>query len=125
MILACPSMWVNAVLLHQVSNAAIELCGYAAALGDDGRPVLAGIVEVDSPLLTVGDGFIPEFGIVEQCLTWDTPPVEAYAAEFVPFDNGSLHAKLSSADGTDVSAGAAADDDEIEVVVRCHRTAPN
>ena len=115
----------NAVLLHEEAHTAIELLAYAATFGNDGRPVLSGLVKVDAPLLAMRDGLIPEFGVVEQRFTWDTSPVEAYAAKLVSFNNGSFHAKLSTADSADVSAGATADNDEIEVIVRCHKMAPN
>src|SRR5262249_3238269 len=62
---------------------------------------------------------IEAVGRLEESLGRDAASVEAGAAEFDLFDDGDVETELLGADGGDVAAGAAAEDDEIELVSRC------
>ena len=50
----------------------------------------------------------------QQRLGRDAPPVEADTAQALALDDGDLQAQLRGADGSDITAGAGAEDDEIE-----------
>jgi len=52
----------------------------------------------------------------QQRLGRDATPVEADPAQVLALDEADLHAQLRAADRGDVAAGAAADDDEVELM---------
>jgi hypothetical protein len=58
-----------------------------------------------------------QLGVAEQGLGGDAAPVEADAPELGPVDDRGLVPELGGADRADVAAGAAADDDDVEVLV--------
>ena len=60
-------------------------------------------------------------GAFEQGFGGDTAPVEADAAEAFALDDGGVEAELGGADGSYIAAGAAADNDEVEVHGRRNR----
>ena len=81
-------------------------------------------------MLDVADGDVEVVGLVldlviqlgpgDEGLGGDAAPVQADAAELVTLDTGHAEAQLGGADGGDVAGGAAADDDEVEVLGICH-----
>jgi hypothetical protein len=65
---------------------------------------------------------VVDFGRAQQRLGRDAAPVEADAAEMLALDNGGLHAELGGADGGDIAARSATDDDDVVSV--CHGSPP-
>ncbi len=59
-----------------------------------------------------------DFRSAQQCLGGNAAPVETDAAELVTLHDRRLHAELRRADRRDIAAWAAADDDNIEGLVR-------
>ena len=59
-----------------------------------------------------------ELGVGEQRLGGDAAPVEADAPQLGAFDAGDFVAELGGPDGSDIARRPAADDHEIEVLVR-------
>jgi hypothetical protein len=63
---------------------------------------------------------VEDAGRLEEGLGGDAATVETGAAELELLDDGDLETELGGADGGDVAAGAAAEDDEVELVgCRC------
>jgi hypothetical protein len=56
-------------------------------------------------------GFFEFFGSMDECFGWNTADVKASTAELIAFDQDGGDAQLRSADGSDVTAWATADDD--------------
>ena len=55
-----------------------------------------------------------ETGAFEEGLGGDAPPEDAGATQRFALDDGDLHAQLGATNGTHVSGGAAAEDDDVE-----------
>ena len=64
---------------------------------------------------------VPNLGRAQQRLGRDAAPVEADAAEMLALDDGGLHAELRGADGRDIAARPAADDDDVEFLLVGHQ----
>jgi hypothetical protein len=118
---------VDLVLLEQEPDAAVQAAGDRAAAADHLLKVDLDRVGVDhdAPLLAVGDRLLVELRVVQQCLGRDAAPVEADASEVVPFDDGGLETELRGANRANVSAGSAADHDEVVVLALGHRSNPS
>jgi hypothetical protein len=54
-----------------------------------------------------------DLGRAEQRLGRDAPPIEADAAELLALDDRDVQAELRRANGSDIAAGAGAEDDKI------------
>ncbi len=82
------------------------------------RLTIAAAIEAD--LALDGEAVIPsmrrkmiDLGRAQQRLGRDAAPVEADAAQMLALDDGRLEAELRRADGCDVAAGSAADDQDV------------
>jgi hypothetical protein len=105
---------LDLVLLHQEADAASQGLGHPAralhhlvevvGAAGDGQAVVAQMVEL-----------LIDLGGLEQGLGGDTAPVQADAAERITLHDGGLETQLSRADGGHIAAGAAADDDDVEI----------
>ncbi len=103
---------VDLVLLQQEADALVELAGDAARALDDGANIEADLLRrqaVIGGMLHV----MVDLGGAQQRLGRDAAPVEADAAEMLALDDGGLEAELGGADGGDVAARPAADDDHV------------
>ena len=101
------------VLLHQEGDAARELARDFPRTLDD-------LFEIEAPFLG-GEAVLTEmpeqmrdFRRAQQRLGRDAAPVEADAAEQIALDHRGLHAQLRGANGGDIAARPAADDDHVE-----------
>ena len=109
---------LDLVFLHQVADA-------GGQLADDVELALHHRAEIDADFLgddaVRGEPFAREmemFGRGEQRLARDAADVEARPAEGrVLLDDRRLEAKLRGADGGDIAAGSAADDDELIIKI--------
>ena len=104
------------VLLEKMADAIGELAGDGARALDDLLQVETDVVGGEAELVEMMQQVI-DLGRTEQRLGGDAAPVEADAAEMFAFDHGRRHAELGGADGGDVAARAAADDDDVETVL--------
>ncbi len=115
---------LDLVLLHQERHAAVQLLGDGARPLDDLVEVEALAFDLEAVALQVPELLIELAGL-EQGLGRDTAPVEADAAEQLALDHGGLETQLGGADRGHVAAGAAADDDDVEIhVCLSSRTIP-
>src|SRR5215470_9211553 len=83
----------------------LDRCGEVQGEGPDFHTEVLGVV-----LDQVGD-----VGAVEQGLAGDAADVDAHAAQLVPFHHCRAEPELGGADGADITAGTAADDDYVVV----------
>src|SRR5262249_50315465 len=107
------------LLLEEVEEA------FVLAVDDLQRALEGGVVvetdvaaDLDAEFLGLFD-LVENVGRLEVGLSWNAARVEAGAAGLYFLDDGDLETELLGADGGDVAAGAAAEDDEIELVSRC------
>ena len=108
---------VDLVLLEEELDPAGELVGDLTLTSDHFFPIIGKAFDVQAELGgTVGEGVV-ELGVLEERLRWDTAPVEAGPAGSIVLDTGDFFTELSCADCTDISAGAATNDNKI---VRSH-----
>ena len=114
--LAGAHLVLHLVLLEQVADALLQLVGDAAAAADDLGEVDLQVVERDAALGGFGADLADEAAVFEQRLGRDAAPVEAGAAEVFLLDAEDALFELPGADGGRVTGGAAADDDDVEVV---------
>ena len=94
---------------HAVGDAPRALDGLGVVgppLPDRDAELLGAVKEVD------------DFGVAQERLGGDASPVEADAAGPIVFDGGHGEAELGAADGGDVAAGARADHDDVEGLIR-------
>ena len=82
-------------------------------MGDDLREIHRQIVCLHAQLSAAGTHILQQLGTAEQALGRDTAYVQAGAAQMLFFHNGHAGAQLSRPDGRYISAGAAADDNDI------------
>ncbi len=75
-------------------------------------------IDLDAHVGQQLDGVVG-LSLVDERLRGNTAPVAADAAQFVLFDDGGLQPELRRADGGNIAAGTAADDDQI-VGIRGH-----
>ena len=108
---------VDLVLLKEELDPAGELVGNLTRASDHFFPVIGETLNVQAELGgAVGEGVV-ELGIFEERLGRDTTPVEAGATGAIVLDTGDFFSELGGADCSDISAGAATNDNKI---VRCH-----
>ena len=108
---------INFVLLEEKLDPPGELVGDLARAADHFFPVIGKAFDVQAELGgAVGKGVV-ELGVFEKRLRRDTAPVEAGAPGPVVLDAGDFFSELGGADCSDISAGAATNDNKI---VRCH-----
>src|SRR5262245_47223532 len=109
---------VDLVLLQEERDAVVELPRDGATARNDAFPIhLDGRgIDLDAPVLAVANRLHVELSVVKERLGGNAAPVEADTAQLVALDARSLHAHLRRADRADVSAGAAADDDQVVVL---------
>lgn len=102
--------------LHELGDATAELADGAFFAGHEFADIDGEVGQVDAVIGGTMTGKVKHLGGVEECLAGNAADVEASAAEgFVFFDEGGFEAELGSANGGDVTAGAGAEDDEIEL----------
>ena len=101
------------VLLHQEGDAVRKLLRHLARALDDLGDVELEIVGAEAELVQPVHQ-VPDFGRAQQRLGRDAAPVEADAAQPVALDDRGLQAQLRRADGADIAARPAADDDDVE-----------
>ena len=101
------------VFLHQEADALIQLFGHAARALDDGVEVERRAGRRQAVLLQVAQA-LELLARLQQGLGRDAAPVQADPAQVLALDNSDLQAQLAGANGRDITAGARADDDEIE-----------
>ncbi len=104
---------IDLVLLKEKFDAAGQLIRYFAGTPDHFVPVVSKPFEMESELIgAMGQGVI-KLGVLKKRLCRDTAPVEAGAAGAVILDTGNFLPELCGTNGTDITAGAAANDNEI------------
>jgi hypothetical protein len=103
--------------LQQLADAADQLVddGLLALLGH--RPVEGGLAGVDAERRRLADGAV-DVGRLEQLLRRDAPDVQARAAQPALLDERDVEPGAGAVERRGVAAGAAADDDDIEVIGR-------
>ena len=101
------------VFLEQVADAACQLLGHATRALDHGIEVIAGLFDRKPEFLGAVHE-VEHLGRAQQRLGRDAAPVEADAAEILALDDRGFEAQLRRTDRRDITAGARADDDEIE-----------
>src|SRR5690606_13895429 len=104
---------LDLVLLHQEADALIQLLGHAARALDDGVEVERGARARQAVVLQVRQALELRAGL-QPGRGRERAAVQTGAAQVRALDDGDLLAQLAGADGRDVTAGARADDDEIE-----------
>jgi hypothetical protein len=103
--------------LEELPDAADQLVDdrLLALLGD--RPVEAGLAGVDAERRRVGDGPVDVRGL-EELLGGDATDVEAGAADPALLDERDVEPGAGAVERGRIAAGAAADDDDVEVLGR-------
>ncbi len=105
---------LDLVLLHQETDALIQLLGHTPRPGDDGLEVKAHLVGAQAVVLQVAQALVL-LARLQQRLGGDAAPVQADAAEVLALDDGDLLAQLAGPDRGHIAARSRTDDDEIEV----------
>lgn len=103
--------------LHQAGQAFVELVDHLLLAGDGDREIELGGAGGDAEAVGAGDRAEHRGGL-EQLLGGDATPVEAGAAHLVHLDHRDVEPGASAVEGGGVPAGAATDDDDIEVLGR-------
>ncbi len=101
------------VLAHEVGDAVGQPVGDFAAALDHARKIEADIVG-GQPELGGAPHRCVKLGGAQQRLGRDAAPIQADAAEMLALDDRGFQAELRGADGGDITAGASADDCQIE-----------
>src|SRR4029077_11383692 len=101
------------ILLHEEADAARELLRHLARPLDHLLGVEADLLGRKAELVEIVEEMV-DLRRAQQRLGRDAAPVEADAAEMLALDDRRLHAELRRPDRRDITAGAGADDDEIE-----------
>ncbi len=104
---------LDLVLLHQEGDALVHRRRDAARALDDGVEVKRRAGRRQAVVLQMAQA-LELLARLQQGLGRDTAPVQADPAQVLALDDGDLLAQLAGADSRDVTAGARADDDEIE-----------
>ena len=103
------------VLLHDVGDASGETRNRVGLLFQHVVEVELEACHLDAEAGEILARRLVEFGGVKHCLGRDAAHVEAGSAQLVALlDEGDLQAQLSAARGAVVTAGAAADDDDVK-----------
>ena len=101
------------VLAHEKADAVIEPLRHHARTFDDGGGIVSDVLRGEAVVLRVLHVMI-DLGRTQQRLGGNAAPVEANAAEIIPFDDRGLEPELRRADRGDIAAGSRADDDDVE-----------
>jgi len=101
------------VLLHQALDAARKLGRHFSGAFDDFAEVEFEIVGRKSEFVQPVHQ-VPDLGRAKQRLGRDAAPVKADAAEIFALHQGCFEPELRAADGADISARPAANDDDVE-----------
>ena len=109
------------VLLEQVEDAIVVLLDHLVLAAEHLRHIDAQVVQADAVIGESVPGVLEVLAGLQQRLARDAADVGAGAARcraalgVLPLvDAGGVQAELCGADGGDVAAGAAADDDDVE-----------
>ena len=104
---------IDLVLLEQKTDAAIQLARHGArALDDSGR--IEADLAIDGEAIVLGVVQVMEdFRRAQQRLGRNAAPVEADAAEMLALDDSGPEAELRRANGRDIAAWSAADDEDV------------
>src|SRR5205823_1828233 len=103
--------------LHEALKALPELVDDLLLAGLAGRELDGRLVGQDAELLGAGDG-AEDAGRLEVLLGRDAAAVEAGAAHLVLLDDGDAQAGAGAVERGGIAAGAAADDDDVELLGR-------
>ncbi len=105
------------VFAEEVVDSAAEFIGDAAAAGDEFGEVDGEVGVGDAVLAGAGAELADESAVVEQGLGGDAAPVQAGAAEGFALDAEDALFELPGADGGGVTRGAAANYDDVVLIV--------
>ena len=111
---------VDVVLPHQETNALCLAVDDLQRAPDCRAVVHLQIVKGETELLGVLQG-VQHFGALDERLFGDAAPVQADAAKMFAFDEGSFQIQLRGANRRHITARPGADDDQIIVIVACHK----
>src|SRR3954452_2468938 len=104
---------VDLVLLHQETDAAIELAGNGARAFHDSRRIVRELAfEFQAVILGVF-GVMVDFRRAQKRLCRNAAPVQADAAEMLALHHRRLETELRGADRRDIAARPAADDEDV------------
>ena len=105
---------LDLVLLEQIFDAFDVTLDALLLVFEHRREIDARLADLDAHVAELVAGLLVELGRIEHRLRRDAADVQASAAEGgALLHHRGLHAKLRRANGADISAGAAADDDEV------------
>ena len=105
---------LDLVLLEQKRDAVDVGLDILILVFEQGRELDGGFADLDAHLRKARAGFLVQFRGVQQRLRGDAADIEAGAAEGgVLLDHRGLQSELRRANGAEIAAGTAADDDEI------------
>ena len=101
------------VFLEEESYTVGEAITDGAGASNNSRPIHAELATADAVLRGMASHGIVHLGILQQCLSGDTAPVEAGTTHAFFFNANYTFTKLRSPDGTYVAGRSSANDDEI------------
>ena len=104
------------IFLQQVGDAAGKFLRNLAGARDDLFQIETGLLDRQAVLGRMRHIAV-DFRRAQQRLGRNTAPVEADAAQMLALHHGHLEAKLRRADGGDVTAGSATDNDNVEIAI--------
>ena len=110
---ACAPDVIDLVLFEEKLNPSGKLLRNLAGSSDYFVPIIGNPFDLETELVRTMRESVVELCIFEKSLGRDATPVEAGAPGPVVLDAGYFLSKLSGADCSDVSAGAATNDNEI------------
>jgi hypothetical protein len=105
---------LDVVLFQQHTHALGQALDDLTAAVNGRSKVVPQVIDSDPELF--GVPYQPQhLGVSEQGLTGDTAPVETDSTQFVSFDDGGLHPKLTGANRGYIAAGAGTQHDQVIV----------
>ena len=104
---------LDLVQLQQTGYAAGQLLADGVLVGDDLGEVDLHTLDLYADILALGPDLLHQLGGVQQALGGDAAHVQAGAAQILLFNNGHVRAQLCGTDGRHISAGAAADNNDL------------
>ncbi len=104
---------LHLVLLEQELHALGVLLAHGARALHGGAEVERHAIDGDAMIGGLAD-LLRQAGAFEQGFGGDAPPEHAGATQRFALDDGDLHAQLGATNGTHVTGGAAAEDDDVE-----------